>query len=287
MDGMGMTMESDATRRSPRPGRSRQVRNAVAGLVLAAGLLGAASISARQPSDDLAPDADTSLGQTRLAMGKWIETQQIIARERNEWQQAREVLTGRLDLVRQEIATLNEKIAQAQSNVGQAEQQRHELQAQNAELKATAARLGQAASGLESGVRELYELTPEPVRARLQPLVQRIPEDPSSTRVSVAERFQNVLGILNELNKSNHDISVNYEVRTLSSGKPAEVKVVYVGLAQAYYVSSGGEGGIGRPARGGWDWEPSNAVAADVLQALEILQGKHTPAFVPLPVKIQ
>jgi hypothetical protein len=80
---------------------------------------------------------------------------------------------------------------------------------------------------------------------------------------------------------------VNYEVRTLADGKPSEVKVVYVGLAQAYYVSARGEAGIGRPSADGWKWEPSKAVADDVLVTLEILEGKHSPAFVPLPVKLQ
>ena len=44
---------------------------------------------------------------------------------------------------------------------------------------------------------------------------------------------------------------------------------------------------IGRPAADGWKWEPSKTSAREILVAQEILQGKQTPAFVPLPVKIQ
>jgi hypothetical protein len=112
-------------------------------------------------------------------------------------------------------------------------------------------------------------------------------DDPSHARASVAERFQNVLGILNELNKANTEINVNYEVRALADGKPSEVRVLYVGLAQAYYVSAGGEAGVGSPTENGWDWKASPAIANDVLIALDILQGKHTPAFVPLPIQIR
>ena len=46
-------------------------------------------------------------------MGKWIETQQIISKERKDWQQGKEILLGRLELVKKEIATLEEKIEQA------------------------------------------------------------------------------------------------------------------------------------------------------------------------------
>ena len=101
------------------------------------------------------------------------------------------------------------------------------------------------------------------------------------------KNVQNVIGILNEVNKANNEILVNFEVHTLADGKPSEVKAIYVGLAQAYYVSAKGDAGIGRPSADGWKWEPSKSVAGDVLMALDILQGKHTPAFVPLPIKIQ
>jgi hypothetical protein len=53
-------------------------------------------------------------------------------------------------------------------------------------------------------------------------------------------------------------------------------------------VSARGEAGIGRPTLQGWTWRPGDkALASDVALALEIIQGKHTPAFVPLPVTIQ
>jgi hypothetical protein len=114
-----------------------------------------------------------------------------------------------------------------------------------------------------------------------------MPEDAAKTRVSAAERFQNVLGILNELNKANNDISVNVEVRDLGDGKKSEVQAIYIGLTQAYYISARGEAGIGRPTPDGWKWEPSKAISREVLAALEIIQGKQSPAFVPLPVKLK
>jgi hypothetical protein len=247
--------------------------------------------SAGTPQDGKSGARATSTGptleETRLAMDKWLETQQILAKERNEWQQGKEILVGRLDLVKTEVAGLEQKIAEAKARVAEADTKRAELQAENDRLAATTKQLGDTVTRLEGEVRRLFPAVPEPIREKLQPLVQRMPEDPANTRASVAERFQNVLGILNELNRANSEITVNYEVRTLADGRPSEVRALYIGLAQAYYVSAAGEAGIGRPDEGGWKWEPSKAVANDVLTALEILQGKHTPAFVPLPVRIQ
>jgi len=228
-----------------------------------------------------------TLAEARLTMEKWIETEQVLAKERKEWQQGKEILTGRLELVRQEIAALEEKLAQAQAGVAQANAKRDELKAQDDQLKAVGAQLTAAVTGFEGEVRRLMRTLPEPLQKRLLPLFQRMPEDPATTKVSVAERFQNVLGMLNETTKANQEMAVEYEVRELAAGTRAEVRVLYVGLAQAYYVGSNGEAGIGRPSGDGWSWEASKAIAGEVLTALDIVAGKQTPAFVPLPVKIR
>jgi hypothetical protein len=254
-------------------------------------LSGAVALALMAPSgaaqDKQEPAPPPTLQETRVALDKWIETQQIIARERNEWQQGKEILLGRLELVKSEVESLEQKLAEARTSAAQAEQKKAELRVENERLLATTSTLTQRAGGFEGQVRQLVEKSPAPVQEKLQPLVQRVPEDPAQARASLAERFQNVLGILNELSRVNAEISVHYEVRTLADGKPSEVRVLYVGLAQGYYVSAGGEAGIGRPGPNGWTWQPSQAVANDVLTALEILQGKHTPAFVPLPTQIQ
>lgn len=244
-------------------------------------------------SGDLAADGSAdertgpTLEETRLTMTKWIEIQQIISKERIEWQQGREILLGRLELVKAEVASLEEKIALAESSVAEAARKRDELVAEKAGLDAVGAQLVEAVTGLEAEIRGLLPRLPEPITTKIAPLVGRIPEDPASTRVTFAERFQNILGILNELNSANNEITVSYEVHDLADGRPSEVKAIYVGLAQAYYVSGRGEAGIGRPAAAGWEWQPAPAAARAVLTAFEIRQGKQSPAFVPLPVKLQ
>ena len=253
-------------------------------LLAATFVLLAAAPATDPPGDETPP----TLEETRLTMDKWIETQQIISRERKEWQQGREILLGRLELVKKESTTLQEKIAEAQTGVAEADGKRAELLAEDSQLREALAQLAAVVDRMEGEVRRLFAQVPEPIRVRLQPLHERMPvDDAAKARVSVAERFQNVLGILNELNKANTEITVSYEVRTLSDGKPSEVRVLYVGLAQAYYVSARGEAGIGRVSADGWTWEAAPALAGDVLQALEIIQGKQPPAFVPLPVTLQ
>lgn len=261
-------------------------------LIFGGWLAGCCIAAVGAPEDPAATAANrmppqSSLEEVRLQMDKWIETQQIIAKESKDWQQSKGMLLGRLELVHKEIALLEEKSKQAESAVAEAGRKREELVSENEKLKATGTQLAEAVAALEADVRRIYPELPEPIQTKLQPLYQRIPADPSQTSASLAERFQSVLGILNELNKANNEISIHYEVHNLADGKPSEVKVLYVGLAQAYYVSARGEAGVGRPSAGGWKWEPLQKGSREVLVAQEILQGKQTPAFVPLPVKIQ
>ena len=228
-----------------------------------------------------------TLEESRLTLAKWIETQQIISKERNDWQQAKELLQGRIELVGKEVSVLKEKIVQGEKAVADSNRKRDELVAENEKLKATGEQLRKSVLAMEGQVRGLAKLMPEQVAAKIAPLLQRIPADPANTRVSVAERFQNVLGILNEVNKANSEITVAYEIRKLADGSSSEVQVIYVGLAQAYFLSPRGEAGVGHPTEDGWKWEPAPEAASAILTALEVIQGKASPAFVPLPITIQ
>ncbi len=282
---------SDGNDRTSVVRKRRIVKGTVKGfLLLACALAMLSSVSmAEEKSSESGTDnsSQSTLDATRLTMEKWIETQQIIAQERKDWQQGKDILLGRLELVKKEVDSLKEKIKQAETNVNETDKKRKELLVESDQIKGAGDRLKEVVTDMEGQIRPLFTQLPEPVQTKLQPLYQRIPADASTTHVSVAERYQNVLGILNELNKANNEISVSYEVHNLADGKPSEVRAIYIGLAQAYYVSARNEAGIGRPTEEGWKWESSNPCAPQILTALEILQGKQSPIFVPLPVTVK
>lgn len=228
-----------------------------------------------------------AIESVRAVLGKWLETQQVIARERREWQQGREVLQARVEVLGREVAELDEKLKKANDSLAEAERRKSEIVSTNAELKAAATKLAESAGVLEGRIRALHAQMPEPLVPRVQQLYSRIPQDSANTRVSIAERFQNVLGILNEMNKFNTEIPLAYEVRNLSDGKPAEVKAFYVGLAQGYFVSPSGEAGVGVPGEKGWNWQAANDQAERIRQAIDVLQNKGSPAFIPLSMQLQ
>jgi hypothetical protein len=237
--------------------------------------------AADAPANASGPDS------TRAILARWVETQTLIAREKKDWDRAREILKSRIEMVSREIDQITGRIEETRRSGATAENERGDLLAQARELKETSASLGAQIGELEAGVRRLYNRLPGSTREKLLPLYRRIPEQGKLDKVSLAERFQNVLGVLNEIDRFNSEITVASEIRALSDGKPSEVKTVYVGLGQAYYVSARGEAGIGCPGEGGWSWRPENRLAPEINRMLEILQNKSTPSFISLPVEIR
>jgi hypothetical protein len=223
----------------------------------------------------------------RSVLAKWMETERIIAQERDAWQHSRDMLKARIDLVNGEIQAQQEKMTQLKTTGADLGGKRAALAADDQTARGALDTLSESIGSLEEAVRGLSVRFPEPLLARVRPLLDRMPADPAHTKVSLAERFQNVVGILNEANKFDNDISMNAEIRTLANGTPSEVRVVYVGLGQAYFVSANGEAGIGHPGPDGWRWEVDRTIAPAVAQVVEILQAKSKPKLVPLPVDIR
>jgi hypothetical protein len=106
--------------------------------------------------------------------------------------------------------------------------------------------------------------------------------------MSLSERFQNVVGILNELNKFSREITEATEVRDLPDGSSAEVTVLYLGLGQAYYCNAkSGVAGVGRPGEKGWVWEPRNDLVAAVADVIAVYRNEVPAVYVGLPVEVK
>lgn len=252
-----------------------------AGLALAA-LLGLAGPgSARQEA------ARPRVEDARTALEQWVETRRVLSREQREWALGREMLDERIELVRREIESLRGRLDEARASIAEADGKRAELVEENELLKQGSSALAGTAGALEARTRELLRRLPEPIRERVKPLSQRLPGEGDETEASLGERFQNVVGILNEVNKFQRDITVTSEVRELGDGTTAEVTAVYVGLGHAWYVSANGTAaGVGRPSDEGWTWSAANESAPEIARALAILGNEQVAGFVGLPVRL-
>jgi FtsZ-binding cell division protein ZapB len=249
-------------------------------ITCAVGFLSSVAISAKKGGGDIE--------HARAAVEKWVETQRIISEEKRDWELAKEMLNERVELVQREIESLRGKISEAEESISDAEKKRAELVEENEKLKSSSATLRDIVTEFEARTAALIKRLPDPIRERIQPLSQSMPDDPNETKLSLGQRFQNLIGILDMVNKFNRDITVTSEVRALADGSAAEVTVLYLGVGQAYYASNDGTvAGVGRPSEDGWTWEPANDAAALIADAIAIWKNEKGARFVPLPVKIQ
>lgn len=248
-------------------------------LVLAAVAL-VAALPAQQATDAVA--------STRATVEKWVETRNLVSKEQRDWALGKEALTARMDVVRREIEKLQKSIADAQAQVVEADKKRASLLAENEQRKAGGEKLTTRVAALEAKLLTQLPRLPEPLRDNLKPLTQRLPKAGEETKQSLAERWQNVVGVLNELDKWQREVVVTSELRQLGDGQSVEVAVLYLGLGQAFYASSNGKvAGFGHPTADGWQWKQANELAADVLRTIAIYKNEQVAAFVRLPVQVQ
>jgi len=275
---------------SPIPRLSLSVLRAVAFLLLLL-VLPAVRAQTNVPAAPMKVTSETGpmIDSTRETIAKWVETKQLISKEKSEWSSGREILGDRVRLAEAETASVREKLGEIELAVAEAQKKRDELSAENEKLKATAEKVKARIVVLEKQLRPLLKMFPDPLREKLKPILARFPEDSEKSTASLAERLQNVLGLVDQGNAFNSTITSVKELRTFADGTRAEVTTVYLGLAQAYYTNSEGTlAGVGHPGPEGWVWSPENAQGKQILMAVHMLEGKEkTAAFINLPVKIQ
>lgn len=225
----------------------------------------------------------------RDALAEWIDLRRLISKERRDLEFGKEMLTQRIELVKRESDLLKDKIAATRTNIGDADRKRLALAEKNEQLKKTSDMLAATIIDLEKRTRELLSRVPEPIREKVKPLSQRMAGKHGDTdKRSLSERFQNVVGILNEINKFNREITVTSEVRELPDGTSVEVIALYCGLGQGYYASAGGSvAGVGTSTETGWLWTPANDSAQDILDAIAILRNEKAADFVHLPAQVE
>ncbi len=238
--------------------------------------------------DAPAQDGVAGVDGVRAALEQMVETRRVISRERQEWELGRELLQARIEVVRDRIEDLRGRIATTEESIDEADRRREELLAENEELKAASASLAEMAATLEARTAELLARLPEPLQARVRTLSQQFPEDPADTDLALSVRFQNVVGVLNEVNKFNREITVTSERRIVGGGRTeVEVAAMYVGVAYGYYASIDGRfAGRGTAEDGAWTWVDEDAASEAIRRAIAILENEAVADFVQLPMTV-
>lgn len=226
---------------------------------------------------------------SRQIIVEWVKTRQIISKETNQWREQKELIEFQIDLFKSEIEDLDKAISDAEEAASDAERKREELQIQSNSFKSASNVIDSAAGDYEVRLRELTKQFPKPLLVRIEPLLSKMPKNPRQTGLTSGERMAVVVGILNEVHKFNGAITLVSDLREVNPGETAEVKTLYLGLGQAFFVDAKGRyAGVGKPSPEGWQWEFRNELAKNIKDAISIYEGIKPPDnFVELPIDIQ
>ena len=231
--------------------------------------------------------ADTPLNETRSTLEKWVETRQLISKTRSDWQSDKELMEQTRALYERELKSVEEQMTRLGTNSTQVEKERLEAEGQLQASRGSLDRTTEFVNGFEARIKTLVPRLPVPLQDILKPLLARIPADPANTRMMPTERFQVVVGILNEMDKFNNAISVFNEKRKNTRGDEVAVETVYVGLGAAYFVNEAGDfAGTGTPGADGWEWKPQPDIAGSVREVIRIYRNERAARFVSLPAVV-
>jgi hypothetical protein len=229
-----------------------------------------------------------ALRESKEALAKWMQSEQIISKELADWTTAREIFNDRLELTKGQLDAVEEKMKEVEAEMSKADTTKVASIKKRDELLAATEALRAELPSLEEHVRDRHSLLPMPFQDKVAPIFQRIPTDSKNTKISLAERYQNVLGILSEMNKLSNEIAVISEIRLLADGKPTEVQTIYLGLAQAYYLSMNGTAaGVGKPGAKGWEWTQRDELAKPLKDVIAVMNSKTKPKFISVPATVQ
>ncbi|MGF1483878.1 MAG: DUF3450 family protein [Opitutales bacterium] len=225
------------------------------------------------------------LDESRSILKEWVQAKKLISEEASEWAEEKETLESILFLLKTEQEALEAQITEAQESATEADEQRTELVARREEQKALISAIKERTVGFEKRMLALEQQLPPPLRESIAQLMVRVPTDPQKVTLSVPERLQTLIGILDQVDKFNQLVTLERNVQKLPSGEEAEVNALYFGLGGGYFVDTGGTyAGVLRPTQDGWKAEEVDGLAPEVLQAVAKIERTTTAGFVDLPV---
>jgi hypothetical protein len=230
---------------------------------------------------------------SRELLGKYYETQRLLAKEKADWKLGKEIMTTRIAMIEAQIEEMKAKTKEEQGKVTESDKKRDELRKEDAELEKTAEIQEEGITKLEARVHKLWPLLPDYVKTNVGGQYDRLPKPGSKKediKSSLSERYLNVLIVLTEVNKFHTNVTILNERRKLADGSEMEVETIYFGLAAAYFAAGEGDtavGGKGLPGPKGWEWEEDPSMAPAIQSIISMNQGGELAEFINIPVTVR
>ncbi|MGB0991580.1 MAG: DUF3450 family protein [Akkermansiaceae bacterium] len=239
------------------------------------------SVSAQQGDP---PKSEVDPVKHRELIRQWVQTERLIGEEKNAWQVEKQRLQTLLDLYQKELKLLDETITKAGSSAKKIDDRKQELEGKLSELRQARTLLRETLARLLPRLKSIIRRLPDPLKAELAADIDLL--ESADAIKQPREALKSTLSLLSSAARFNRSVTVAEEVREID-GKKMTVKVLYLGLARAYFAAQFGDvAGVGSPSEKSWSWDSRPEIADDVRKALAVYQKDQQPQLIKLPVSV-
>ena len=236
----------------------------------------------------LGSGAQTAADEAKIAelqelVSKLVDVQTLESQERTDWTAKKASFANLLELHQRELKLLDEELAKAGKTAPAHESQAADMEAEIESLKQARRLTAEAVARNLPRLIQLSAAFPEPLLedAETELATLKLWNEKPKEQGEPRDALQAMLGLLAKAEQFNRRFTRSVEVRDGS-----EVQVLYLGLAQAYYMDRSSKAGVGRPTAEGWKWESQPEIRDELADAFDTLDKKRAPATVTLPLKL-
>jgi DUF438 domain-containing protein len=223
---------------------------------------------------------DASVAELRETISKIVDVQTTESDERLDWKARKDEFTALLDLQVRELKLLDEELNKAGQSAPSHAEATEKIKTEITSLKQARSLATEAVSRNIPRVSSLAKRFPQPLlkeaEIEIATLTTWKPTD------EPRDALRSILSLLAKAEQFNRRFTRTTEIR---DGR--EVKVLYLGLAQAFYMDLKDQAGIGQPGPNGWEWKSKPEIRSELKAAFETLDKKRPPTMVTLPLEIR
>ncbi|MFC5049454.1 DUF3450 family protein [Rubritalea spongiae] len=225
------------------------------------------------------PEKVLSPADARAMVGEWVQVEKLITEEQNNWERQQAAMLDLLELYQTEVELINEELEAAGDSTSELDDKSEQLKQQTAAYQKQREVLELQCLKHAKRFVELSQRFPQPLQDQIKREVS-IVEDTEST---LRERSIALLDALKSAGQFNRTITYT-DLEEEVEGTTRQLRVLYLGLGQAFYVS-GEKAGIGRPEKGSWKWQEVPNSKASISKAIAVYQKTARPELITLPVE--
>jgi hypothetical protein len=229
---------------------------------------------------------------------RWIELEQRIAADWDDWAVDREVLASRLAMMEEQQVSLRANIESYALANRLSDTTWIKLSHELTTLTEAGAAMDERLKQLEDRILALATFLPKRLLDDLAPVLRsmnqasreseesgELGESEEAEYRSIADRAQSLTAVMTTIAQFSNAINLSHTIRSLPGDtREIDVKVLYWGLSFAYAIDATGDHAwFLMPTQNGWSWDDRSDQAAQFKALINIYEKQMEPELVTVP----